>query len=348
MSATIKDVARLAGVSPSTVSRVLSKSSRISEETSKRVRTIMEDLGYTPNSLAKSLASRESNTICVVLPKPAEELFTNMFFPELIRGIVTQASRSGYDVLLTAEPTERKEIDTLSRLLEGKRADGAILLYSRKDDQVIEFLSSGSHPFVLIGKSESHPEILTVDNDNVKAANDAVMHLIAMGHTRIGFVSGPQNLVVSQDRLKGYLAALENTGYALRPEWIVEGDFLQESGYRAMSFFMDLQDRPSALVVSDDLMALGILRGLKEAQYSVPEDICLVSFNNIPPAALSHPPLTSVDIGIYQLGYAAAQTLVYRIRHAPDEKSLPFPARQIIPHQLIVRESSLRHLPLSP
>lgn len=346
MSATIKDVARLAGVSPSTVSRVLSNSPRISEETSKRVRTIMEELGYAPNSAAKSLVSKESNTICVVHPKPAEELFNNMFFPELIRGIVTQASRAGYDVLLTAEATERQEIATLSRLLGGKRADGAILLYSRKDDQVIEFLSSGNHPFVLIGKSESHPEILTVDNDNEKAARDAVMHLISMGHTRIGFVSGPQNLVVSQDRLSGYRAALEDTGLEMRPEWIVEGDFLQKSGYRAMSFFMGLQERPTALVVADDMMALGIVRGLKEAQYSVPEDICLVSFNNIPPAALSHPPLTSMDIGIYQLGYAAAQTLVHRMRSDSEDKSLPFPARQIIPHQLMMRESSLRHMPL--
>ncbi|WP_438434809.1 LacI family DNA-binding transcriptional regulator [Gorillibacterium sp. sgz500922] len=345
MSATIKDVARLAGVSPSTVSRVLSNSQRISVDTSKRVRTIMEELGYTPNSLAKSLVSKETNTICVVLPKPAEELFTNMFFPELIRGIVTQASRSGYDVLLTAEATERQEIATLSRLLEGKRADGAILLYSRKDDQVIDYLSANRHPFVLIGKSESHPEILTVDNDNEKAAQDAVAHLYAMGHTRIGFVSGPPQLVVSQDRLRGYLAALENMGLAMRPEWIVEGDFLQESGYRALSFFMGLADRPTALVVSDDLMALGIMRGLKESGVAIPQELCLVSFNNIPLAALSHPPLTSMDIGIYQLGYVAAQTLVHRIRQDNGEPVLPMPVRQIIPHQLMVRESSLRQPP---
>ncbi|MGG0170570.1 LacI family DNA-binding transcriptional regulator [Paenibacillus dokdonensis] len=345
MSVTIKDVAKKAGVSPSTVSRVLSNNTRISRETSQRVRDVMEELGYHPNIMAKSLVSRTTESICVILPKPAEELFLNMFFMELIRGIVTQANRSGYDVLISSGGSEQEEIEAVSRLLKGKRVDGAILLYSRKDDQVVEFLKNNQFPFVLVGRSEKFPDILSVDNDNVQAAYDAAKHLISLGHQRIGFVSGPPNHIVSRDRMKGYVTALEEAGLEKRKEWIVEGEFLQESGYRAMSFFMNLPERPTALVVVDDLVSLGVLRGLYELGYKVPEDLCIVSFNNLSIAELSTPPVSSMDIGIYNLGYTASQALIQSIQHEGERQ---FQKRHIIPHRLVIRESSLYSPPKKP
>ena len=196
----------------------------------------MEEMGYHPNIMAKSLVSKTTESICVILPKPAEELFLNLFFMELIRGIVTQANRSGYDVVLSSGGNEKEEVEAVSRLLNGRRVDGAILLYSRQDDQVVDFLKSNNYPFVLVGRSEKYPDLLSVDTDNVQAAYDATKHLISLGHQRIGFVSGPPNLIVSQDRMKGYGKALADAGLEMRKEWIVEGEFLQESGYRAMSF----------------------------------------------------------------------------------------------------------------
>lgn len=338
MAVTIKDVAKKAGVSPSTVSRVLSNHPRISSETAKKVKAVMEQLGYHPNIMAKSLVSKTTNSICVLLPKPAEELFSNLFFMELIRGIVTQANRAGYDVLLSSGGNEKEELEAVSRLLNGRRVDGAILLYSRKDDPVVDFLYENNHPFTLIGRSESHQDILTVDTDNVQASYDATKHLISMGHERIGFVSGPPNLVVSQDRLQGYHQAMADSGLLVRPEWIVEGEFLQESGYRAMSFIMNLPNRPTALVVVDDMVSFGVLRGLHELKFRVPEDLCLVSFNNIPLSELSTPPISSIDIGIYHLGYTASQVLIQAIQN--DSQSASMHMRHIIPHRLIVRESS--------
>ncbi|WHX49646.1 LacI family DNA-binding transcriptional regulator [Paenibacillus woosongensis] len=338
MAVTIKDVARKAGVSPSTVSRVLSNHPRISTETSQKVRAIMEQLGYHPNIMAKSLVSKTTNSICIMLPKSAEELFSNYFFMELIRGIVTQASRLGYDVLISSGANEKEEVEGVSRLLNGRRVDGVILLYSRTDDPVIDFLKEHGHPFVLIGRSDKYPDILSVDTDNVQASYDATKHLISLGHERIGFVSGPPELVVSKDRLKGYMKALADAGLESRPEWIVEGEFLQESGYRAMSFFMNLPNRPTALVLIDDVVAFGILRGLHELNYKVPEDLCLVSFNNIPLSELSTPPLSSVDIGIYNLGYTASQILIQSIKNNQDAS---YQKRQIIPHRLMIRESSI-------
>ncbi|MED4603224.1 LacI family DNA-binding transcriptional regulator [Paenibacillus validus] len=339
MNVTIIDVAKKAGVSPSTVSRVISGHPRISPATVRKVKDIMEELGYHPNMMAKSLVSKTTQTIGLLLPRSAEELFLNQFFSEVIRGVVSQAARSEYDLMMTTGITEREEVEAVTRLVRGRRVDGVILLYSRNSDPVISFLKEERFPFVLIGRSEEHPDVLSVDNDNVQAAYDVTKHLLAQGHRRIGFVSGPPNLIVSRDRLEGYKQALADAEVEFHSEWIVEGEFLQESGYRAMSFFMTLPERPTALVVMDDLVAFGVLRGLTELGYKVPQDLSLIGFNNIPMSELASPPISSVDIGIYQLGYTASQTLIRAVKGEAIHHT-----RMIIPHRLIARESSLHHI----
>jgi DNA-binding LacI/PurR family transcriptional regulator len=336
MSVTIIDVAKRAGVSPSTVSRVIGNHPRISSKTSKKVKDLMEEMGYHPNSTAKSLVSKKSNMLGIILPKSAEELFLNLFFSEVIRGIVTQATRGGYDILMSTGATEREEVEAITRMVKGRRVDGVILLYSRKHDPLIRFLLDEKCPFVLIGRSEQFPDILSIDNDNVQAAYDVTNHLIAQGHRRIGFVSGPSHLVVSEDRLAGYTKAMQEADLEMRPEWIVESDFIQESGYRAMSYIMSLPERPTALMAIDDVVAFGVLRGLNELGLRVPEDISLVSFNNITLSELSNPPISSVDIGIYQLGYTASQTLLHQLGGITDQQK-----RIIIPHKLMIRHSSM-------
>lgn len=338
MAVTIKDVAKKAGVSPSTVSRVLSNHPRISKETATKVKNIMTELGYHSNIMARSLVSNKTYTLGMVLPRPAEELFQNHFFAESIRGITTQAARNGYDVLMTAGANDSDEMEAITRLVLGRRVDGIILLQSRKHDPIVAFLKENDFPFVLIGRYEDDPDVLCVDNDNIQAAFDATSHLIAQGHTRIGFVSGPPSLTVSQDRLEGYRQALANHQLLMKPEWIVEGEFLQESGYRAMSFFMSLPERPTALVVIDDVISFGVMRGLTELGYSVPEDLSIIGFNNISLTELSTPPLSSIDIGIYQLGYMASQCLIKRIQGERQSQ-----ARTIVPHRLMIRESSLHY-----
>jgi DNA-binding LacI/PurR family transcriptional regulator len=335
MSVTIKDVAKRAGVSPSTVSRVISNHPRISAATAAKVRRVMEEIGYHPNLAAKSLVSKMTKTLGLILPRPAEELFLNLFFSEFIRGIVSKATRDGYDVLMTSGASEREEMEAIKRLVKGKRVDGIVLLSSRKEDPLVAYLHKEQFPFILIGRSMDFSDILSIDNDNEQASYDATRHLIELGHKRIGFVSGPPNLVVSHDRLEGYKRALKEHGLEMRPEWIVEGEFLQESGYRAMSYIMGIPERPTALVVIDDLVAYGVLRGLNELGYRVPEDVSLISFNNIAISALTTPPLTSIDIGIYQMGYMAAQALVRKVTTDRD-----YAERIIIPHRLELREST--------
>jgi len=334
---TIKDIAKAAGVSPSTVSRVIADHSRISKETKVKVNRIMEEMGYHPNMMAKSLVSKVTNTIVILLPRPAEELFQDIFFGELLRGIMAHAARSGYDTMLAAAFSPDDERETVSRLVLGRRVDGVILLSSRMNDPVVEMLDRQQFPAVLIGSSGLHANVLSVDNDNEQAAYDAASHLIAQGHERIGFVSGPVGLTLSRDRMDGYKRALKEAGLPQHPEWIVEGEFLQQSGYRAMSYMMGIAERPSALIVIDDAVAFGVLRGLHELGYSVPEDMSIVSFNNIALSEMANPPLSSVDIGTYQLGYTASQLLIQRIHGEPAHH-----VRTIIPHRLIVRESSMQ------
>ncbi|GGF94158.1 LacI family DNA-binding transcriptional regulator [Paenibacillus abyssi] len=337
MQVTIKDVAKAAGVSPSTVSRVISNHPRISRKTVAKVKSIMEELGYHQNMMARSLVSKTTRTIGMILPRSAEELFLNFFFPESIRGIVTQSTRSGYDLMMTSGASEHEELEAILRLVRGRRVDGIILLSSRVHDPLISFLHAQKFPFILIGRSPEYPDILSIDNDNIQASYDATRHLISLGHERIGFVSGPSHLVVSQDRLVGYKKALADYNLALNPRWIVEGEFLQESGYHAMSLIMNLPQRPTALVIIDDIVAFGVLRGLSELGYSVPHDISIISFNNIALSELTNPPLSSIDIGIYQMGYTASNLLIQSIEEQQPEQN-----RIIIPHRLVTRESTKR------
>jgi len=334
---TIKDIAKAAGVSPSTVSRVISNHPRISTSTRNKIKQIMAEMGYHPNMMAKSLVSKTTKTLAILLPRPAEELFQDFFFGELLRGILTQSTLAGYDMLLSAATSPLDEQETVSRLVLGGRVDGVILLSARVNDPLISMLSAQNFPTVLIGRANDDTTILSVDNDNEQAAYDATSHLIMQGHQRIGFVSGPPNITVALDRKAGYQRAMREAGLEINEDWIVESEYLQNGGYRTMNFYMSLSQRPSALVVIDDTVAFGVLHGLTELGFKVPADMCIVSFNNIALSELASPPISSIDVGTYELGYTASQLLIKRIQ---DPLSID-QQRIIIPHRLFVRESSL-------
>ncbi|SMG55808.1 LacI family DNA-binding transcriptional regulator [Paenibacillus aquistagni] len=338
MAVTIVDVAHKAGVSPSTVSRVISNDSRISQKTSRKVRKIMEELGYHPNMLAKSLVTKTTNNIGIVLPRPADELFQNQFFSEIIRGIVTKAASGRYDVLLTTGTNEIEEEQAVERLVRGRNVDGIILLSSKKEDRTISFLREKKFPFVLVGRSEQYSDLISVDNDNVQAAYDVTRRLIQAGHRKIAFVSGPLNLTVSKDRLDGYTKALYEAGIAVQAQYQFEGSFTMESSEEVVQDILKLKDRPTAIVAIDDLVAFGLIRSFWRQGLRIPDDCSIAGFNNTLISEMCLPPIASVDIGIYQMGTSAAQALIQRIKGDGFEQ-----ARIIIPHQLIWRESAGAH-----
>ncbi|MGZ9586564.1 LacI family DNA-binding transcriptional regulator [Paenibacillus marinisediminis] len=334
MAVTIVDVAQKAGVSPSTVSRVISNDVRISQKTVRKVRKVMEELGYHPNMLAKSLVTKTTNNIGIVLPRPADELFLNQFFSEIIRGIVTRAAASSYDVLMTTATNQIEEKQAIERLVQGRYVDGIILLSSRRDDQIISFLRDKKFPFVLVGRSEHYADIISIDNDNVAAAYDMTRNLIQRGHRKIAFVSGPFNLTLSKDRLDGYSKALLEAGIPVRKELMYESEFTQESSIHIAECIAKLEDRPTAIITIDDLVALSVIRTLKNNGLRVPEDCSVVGFNNTLFSEMGSPPISSVDIGIYKMGSSASQALIQSIKGDGFDQ-----ARIIVPHKLVWRES---------
>ncbi|WP_037465894.1 LacI family DNA-binding transcriptional regulator [Shimazuella kribbensis] len=332
---TIKDVAQVAGVSPSTVSRVISNHPKISHATRKKVRDAMTKLDYHPNIMAKSLVSKSTNTIGLVLPYSSNNLFINPFFSEVLRGMLAYANNKNYDLLLSSARNQSEELEAVNRMVLGRRIDGVVLMSPIRDDVIVKKLIEYDFPFVLLGRSMEYPNVLSVNNDNIKASYDLTNLLISQGHHKIGIVTGNPELVVSQDRLDGFKKALEKAGCILNPDWIISAEMLEKNGYHTISMLMNAEDRPTAILVIDDVIAISLIRELVEVGFQIPKDISIVGFNNIYMSEMSNPSITTVDVGIYQLGY---QTVQHLIRKLTGEKNVP--TQVIVPHRLIIREST--------
>ncbi|WP_444683923.1 LacI family DNA-binding transcriptional regulator [Alkalicoccus luteus] len=339
MTVTIKDVAKAASVAPSTVSRVISDSPRISDRTKDKVREAMKQLGYHPNFNARSLANQTTKTIGVIMPNSANKTFQNPFFPEVIRGISTKAHQLEYGLYLSTGQSDEEIFEEVQHMVQGKRVDGIILLYSKVNDKVMKYLHEQNFPFTLIGRpyDETVRGVSYVNNDNFKAAKTVTEYLLLLGHKRIAFVGGNLDYVVTIDHMEGYRRALNNAGIEVCDDYIVFHEELQEGGQEAVIDLMSLSERPTALIVADDIMTFGVMRMLSEMEVNVPDDISIISFNNVMISELSAPPMTTVDINIYSLGYEAANLLIDKILHPNIE------ARKIlIPHKMIKRQTCRR------
>ncbi len=310
---TIRDVAKRAGVSPSTVSRVIANSPLISEETQLVVRQAMEELGYFPNAMARSLANAETRTIAIVMPRSAELAFQNPFFPEVIRGIGSITSEQRYDMLLLTPVTAEDEYLETMRVVKGRRVDGVIFLYSRSDQHLVKELWELGVPQVVIGRPLGDLPVAWVDNDNVAASRQVTNELIRLGHRVIGFISGSLDFVVSLDRQEGYRSALTENGIAWDPALVRAVDFLEEGGYQATGELLDRCPALTALVITDDIMAFGAIRAARERHLELPRELSIVSFNNSPMASYMVPPLSSVEVQAHELGIQAAQLLLAQL-----------------------------------
>ncbi|BAB06642.1 LacI family DNA-binding transcriptional regulator [Halalkalibacterium halodurans] len=342
MAVTIKDVAKLAKVAPSTVSRVIANNPRISQRTKERVREAMEQLGYYPNYNARSLVNQSTKTLGIIIPSSARIAFQNPFFPEVIRGITTKAYVEKYGLYLSTGQTEEELLAEVKEMVQSRRVDGILLLYAKQDDKVMPYLIEENFPFVLVGRpyDDQLKELVSfVNNDNVKAAKMVTEYILLLGHRKIGFIGGNLEYTVTIDHKEGYRRALANAGIPFREEYVVYYDEVEEGGQEAVIELMSLEEPPTALIVADDLMALGVLRMLDEMDVSVPEEMSIISFNNAMISELSSPPLTTVDIHIFDLGFQATECLIEKMKD-PERP----PAQIIIPHKLIKRQTCRRLL----
>lgn len=332
MNVTIREVAKLANVSPSTVSRVIADNPKISAETKKIVYKAMETLNYRPNAIARSLANKSTRTLGIILPSTDENLFTNPFFIQAMKGISIYAQKKGYYIMYTHSGNEDESLNIIMDYLNSKWVDGVILLAAMENDKCISYLKNANHPFVVIGRPENPQDTLWVDNDNFQAMYNVVNHLLDQGHSSIGFIGGPHQYNVTKDRLDGYKRALRVHGLDVDDKMILSvKDFSEACGYEAMKQLINYK-APTAVVTTDDLIAYGVLKVIKEHENL---NIEVVGFNNTPLASYQTPPLSSVDINAEKLGYYAAKLLIEKLEKVESSVN-----HYIVETNLIEREST--------
>ncbi|WP_270216894.1 LacI family DNA-binding transcriptional regulator [Dorea longicatena] len=335
MAVTIKDVAALAGVSPSTVSRTCKNNPSISEETKERVRKAMAELGYEPNFQASNLASQNSRTIGIILPASAKEVYENSFYLEAIQGISHYCNGRQYMTTIVTGQDEAEILDAVRSMSRSGKVDGFIILYSKKEDPVIDYLFNEGLLYILIGKATQYTnQTIYIDNDNLLAGREATEYLYQLGHRRIAYLGSDSSLMFSADRKAGYQLALASHQLPVRPEYCVEVKNVSENNEEAIRGLLMQKDRPTAILVSDDILAVSLERVCLENHLAIPEDLSIISFNNSLFARLTSPQLTSIDIGAGQLGSEAASQI---INHIENPNLLA--TKIIVPHHLIERDS---------
>lgn len=336
MSVTLKDVAALAGVSPSTASRVCKNNPSISRETKEKVRKAMEQLGYEP-SAQNSGQEAASHTIGIILPPSPKESFENAFHLEVIRGISQFCNQHGYINTIITGQDEEEILLALTNVAKSGQIDGYIVTYSKQNNPIIDYLYNEGLLYVVIGKAQRFAnQTVYVDNDNVLAGQEATEYLISKGHTNIAYLGSESNLMFSADRKAGYQRALLDSGIAVNPDNIIELPFLPEENTAAVLELLGREKRPTAILVSDDIFAVALERACIEIGISIPKDLSIISFNNSLFARITSPQLTSIDTNSTQLGIEAASQV---INHIENPNLLA--TKIIVPHKLIERNSCI-------
>ena len=326
---TIVDVAREAGVSYTTVSRVLNNKENVKPETRERVLAAMTRLGYVVDQRARSLAGGRSQVIGLLV----HDVGTS-YIGEIIRGIDAELASAQYDLLLyTTHRRKTKESAYVTMLTRGM-ADGLLLVLPRDPGAYLETLRDHRFPHVLIDHRGVDEDTPAVAASNKEGAVSATVHLIELGHRRIGFVTGAMDQICAHDRLEGYKMALAEHGIPFDPDLVYEGDFFQPLGYEAAAALLELPDRPTAIFASNDVSAFGVMEAVRDHSLRIPEDVSVVGFDDIPQAAHVHPALTTVRQPLEEMGRVSTRMLLEYIAN-PERAT----ERVQLPTELVVRKS---------
>jgi len=327
---TLKDIAKEAGVSVNTVSRALNNKPDINFETKNKILEIARRLGYTPNMLARSLRSKRTGTIGLVVAD-----ISNPFYGSLVKGIENEAREKGYSIILCDTDEEyEKEQEAIQTLVE-KRVDGLLIAPVQTKDQDIVELKRQKIPFVLIGR---HFDILETDyviTDDVQGAFSATEYLIKKGHRRILFINGSLHISSAKDRLAGYKRALLENGVGYEDRLVRSDVVRMEDGYRIMKEILNNKNNITAVFAYSDLVAFGVIKALRETNLKIPEDIAVVGYDDIEFASTLEPPLTTVCIPRHRLGKEAVRILDKKIK-----EEFKGPQGIALKTELIIRKSA--------
>lgn len=326
---TLEQVAELAGVSPSTVSRILNGTAAVSQAKKDAVQAAIQELGFRPNPVARGLAGGRTLSIGVVT-----QIISSPFYGEALLGIERELERAGYVPMFVSgnwhEDDERKAIETLL----SRRVDGVIVLAGRLSDAELTKVSD-SLPMVVVGRQLSGPQLFSFSFDSRLGARLATQHLIDQGHRRIAFIAGDLIHEDAVERQNGYLDALTAAGIAADPSLIVQSDYTEAGGMLSVSRLLERDAHFTALFASNDQMAIGACLGLHRRNLRVPDDVSLVGFDDLIMARYSMPPLTTIRQSVYEIGSEAATAMLDMLRGNPPKAHLPEP-------ELVVRESTRR------
>jgi len=328
---TIHDVAKYAGVSYTTVSRVLNNKNEITEETRQRVRKAIDELGYTPNPIARSLVTNQTKVIGFVVSD-----ITNPFLADVARGIQRYAHPFGYAVsIFMTDSDSVLESEALNSLVT-RRADGIIVTPPENDlsNHLILELAKKGTSFVLIGRHVPHENITVVSTSTSTGAYKATNYLISLGHRRIAHIQASPRMGYGRGKLRGYQKALEDAGFAFDPKLVVSSDYTIDGGQKACELLLHLDNPPTAIFSTNDLVAFGAMSAIEAANLKVPNDISVIGFDDIVFARNSRPPLTTVSQPALKLGETAANMLLKSIQSEPHEAEI------ILDCELVVREST--------
>ncbi|KYD10751.1 catabolite control protein A [Heyndrickxia sporothermodurans] len=331
MNITIYDVAREANVSMATVSRVVNGNPNVKPATRKKVVEVIERLGYRPNAVARGLASKKTTTVGVIIPD-----ISNIFFAELARGIEDIATMYKYNIILSnSDQNKEKELHLLNTML-GKQVDGIVFMSGNISEEHVTEFERSPVPIVLAGSIEPFNKIPSVNINYKEAAFDATTEFIEKGHKHIAFVVGPlHNPINKEQKLEGYKEALSKAGIPFNEEYVIEGDYTYDSGIEAWQKLNTLPERPTAIYVGNDEMALGVIHGAQDSGLIIPEQVEIITSDNTKLAQMVRPQLTSVVQPLYDIGAVAMRLLTKYMNKEKVSENIV-----ILPHRIEHRDST--------
>lgn len=328
--ATIQDVAKEAGVSVATISRVLNESSAVASETRELVMEAIKKLNYKPNLIARNLRRTETKMILVLLPN-----ISNTFYSRIVKGIEDVANKNGFNVMLCNTDSDVNRERIYLELLKNRLADGVIFMAPELNN--IELSEIGKiFPVVQCCEYLEGSSVSTICIDNKAAAKKATNHLVSLGHKRIGFLTGNSNFLSAKHREEGYKEALKEAGIEFNEKLLVTGDYTYKSGMRAANYFLSMNEKPSAVFAVSDTMALGIMKACLQEGLSIPKNIAVVGFDNISIAGMYNPGLTTISQPKYDMGCYAMEMLLKQLKEKNKEA-----AKITLEYELIIRESTV-------
>ena len=335
MAVTIRDVAALAGVSPSTVSRTCKDHPSISKDTKEKVRRAMTQLGYEAPPHTNPQAGQNAQLIGIILPPSSRDVYENAFYLEAVRGVSQFCNGRKFVSTVITGQDEDEILGAIQTLVRDERMGGFIVLYSKQDDPIIDYLYNEGLLYVLIGKAKQFAnQTIYIDNDNLLAGKEATEYLYSLGHRRIAYVGSDCMMLFSAERRSGYQQALAEHSVPLNPAYCIEVEQLSFDDNAALHALLNQENRPTAVVASDDILAVSLERICAQEGIAIPGDLSIVSFNNSLFARITSPQLTSMDINSHQLVIEAASQLINHIEN-PNLMA----TKIIVPHSLVIRDS---------